>query len=267
MSRGSNPSIRTTPWRLNAAAFGVPQHRIRYFLVAAAPNVPFPAKPEPEYGDLHGTFDDEALPPIRLDEAIQDLPPREPDSGEGADAWPGNGRADERSRRRYLVKFGILSDARVLYNHTVRYHNPRDLELYALLRPGENSQDAIDTYGRDDLMRYRRDAFQDKYNRLPPDRPSKTIVSHLAKDGNGYIHPTQPRSISIREAARLQSFPDDYAFCGSPRDQWMQRALQAVVGLGARLGGVSVSEKSDRRVIMTTGCCYTSTTLVRQHYT
>ena len=96
------------------------------------------------------------------------------------------------------------------------------MELYGLLRPGENSQDAIDTYRRDDLMRYRRDGFHDKYNRLPPDRPSKTIVSHLAKDGNGYIHPTQTRSISVREAARLQSFPDDYAFCGAPADQWVQ---------------------------------------------
>jgi DNA (cytosine-5)-methyltransferase 1 len=72
------------------------------------------------------------------------------------------------------------------------------------------------------LMRYRRDVFDDKYARLRGDQPSKTIVSHLAKDGNGYIHPTQVRSLSVREGARLQSFPDDYVFCGSPTDQWIQ---------------------------------------------
>ena len=211
----------TDVWRLNASAFGVPQHRLRYFLVAAATRQ-VPSPPEAEYVDVQGAFDDEALPPICLDEAIGDLPPREAGGGAGVEAWPDGSAATLRNRRRFLTKFGILSESRVIYNHAVRYHNPRDLELYGLLRPGEDSTHAIDTYGRDDLMRYRRDGFQDKYNRLPPDRPSKTIVSHLAKDGNGYIHPTQVRSISIREAARLQSFPDDYVFCGAPADQWVQ---------------------------------------------
>jgi site-specific DNA-cytosine methylase len=80
----------------------------------------------------------------------------------------------------------------------------------------------LERYGRDDLMRYRRDVFDDKYARLRGDRPSKTIVVHLAKGGNGYIHPTQVRSISVREAAWLQSFHDGYTFCGSPSDQWIQ---------------------------------------------
>jgi DNA (cytosine-5)-methyltransferase 1 len=71
-------------------------------------------------------------------------------------------------------------------------------------------------------MRYRRDVFDDKYYRLRPDWPCKTIVSHLAKDGNGYVHPHQARSISVREAARVQSFADDYVFCGAPSDQWAQ---------------------------------------------
>jgi len=57
---------------------------------------------------------------------------------------------------------------------------------------------------------------------LRPDRPSKTIVSHLAKDGNSYIHPRQTRSITVREAARVQSFRDDYVFTGSVSDQWVQ---------------------------------------------
>src|SRR5262249_28414724 len=104
----------------------------------------------------------------------------------------------------------------------VRYHNPRDLELYALLHPGEDSIHFIGNHGREDLIRYRKDVFDDKYARLRGDRSSKTIVSHLAKDGNGYIHPTPVRSISLREAARLQSFHDGYICCGSSSDQWVQ---------------------------------------------
>lgn len=70
-------------------------------------------------------------------------------------------------------------------------------------------------------MRYRADVFDDKYARLRGHCPCRTIVADLAKDGNGYIHPSQARSISFREAARVQSFRDDYVFCGSPSDQWV----------------------------------------------
>jgi DNA (cytosine-5)-methyltransferase 1 len=71
-------------------------------------------------------------------------------------------------------------------------------------------------------MSYRRDIFHGKYARLRGDRPCKPIVAHLAKDGNGYIHPTQVRSLSLREAARVQSFPDGHVSCGSSSDQWVQ---------------------------------------------
>ena len=93
------------------------------------------------------------------------------------------------------------------------------LDLAALSIGVHGNEDAVER-GLDHLMRYRKDVFDDKYFRLRDDRPGKTIVSHLAKDGNGYIHPTQVRSISIREGARIQSFRDDFVFCGAPSDQW-----------------------------------------------
>lgn len=212
---------RTAIWKLNAAAFGVPQERMRCFLVASRDALP--AQPRGEYQDVHRhDLDVDALPPISLREAIFDLPPRGPGSGMGAERWERDTGATTSAHRRYLAKFRLLSDSKLIYNHCVRYHNPRDLELYALLRPGEDSVHAVERHGRADLMRYRQDVFDDKYARLRGDRPSKTIVSHLAKDGNSYIHPEQIRSISIREAARLQSFSDGFVFCGSPSDQWVQ---------------------------------------------
>ena len=56
-----------------------------------------------------------------------------------------------------------------------------------------------------------------RYHVLEPNEPSTTIIAHLYKDGNRFIHydPTQQRSITVREAARLQSFPDDFNFVGN----------------------------------------------------
>jgi DNA (cytosine-5)-methyltransferase 1 len=94
-------------------------------------------------------------------------------------------------------------------------------------------------------MRYRTDAFDDKYARLRGDLPSRTIVSHLSKDGNGFIHPEQVRSISVREAARLQSFRDDYVFCGTASDQYHQVG-NAVPPLLAREIGRSLLDSISR---------------------
>jgi DNA (cytosine-5)-methyltransferase 1 len=214
---------QTAVWQLNAAAFGIPQDRTRCFLVASADLTP-PPSPTPEYQDIRRTgFDVDALPPVTLDEALLGLPAVKAGAGTGVERWTrSRNPEDERRARRYLSKHRLTSGSELIFNHFARYNNERDLELYRLLRPGEDSVHAIERHGRADLMRYRVDVFDDKYARLRGDRPSKTIVSHLANDGNGYIHPREVRSITVRESARLQSFPDDYVFCGSPSDQWVQ---------------------------------------------
>ena len=212
---------RTAVWKLNAAAFGVPQERLRYFLVAARGRS-LPAFPEGDYQASQQEVPPDALPPVTLDEAIFDLPERAADSGAAVARWTSDHATADKRSRRYLSKFRILDNAELLYNHTVRYHNPRDLELYELLRPGEDSVHFLERHQRADLMRYRSDVFDDKDARLLGRNPCKTIVAHLAKDGNGYVHPTQSRSITAREGARVQSFHDRYMFCGSPGDQWRQ---------------------------------------------
>jgi DNA (cytosine-5)-methyltransferase 1 len=182
-----------------------------------------PARPAQEYQDVRrADIDLDALPAVGFAEAVFDLPAREAGTGVAVERWDPVVAPTDPRYRRYLSKFGVVRPSRLLFQHTVRYHNPDDLERYALLRPGEDYMQLVERHNRVDLMHYRKDVFDDKYLRLRGDRPCKTIVAHLAKDGNGYIHPTQVRSISLREGARAQSFHDAYVFCGSPSHQWVQ---------------------------------------------
>lgn len=88
-----------------------------------------------------------------------------------------------------------------------RAHNEKDLAIFEMLPQGGKYMDLPE-----ELRRYRDDIFEDKYKRLKWDEPSWTLTAHMRKDCLAYIHPTQVRSISVREAARLQSFPDDFVF-------------------------------------------------------
>ena len=105
-----------------------------------------------------------------------------------------------------------------LYNHKNRYNNERDIEIYRRLPQGANSlHESIA-----DIMPYKRrnEIFKDKYFKLDESQICKTITSHMKFDCNMYIHPWEARGLSPREAARIQTFPDDYKFLGKFSDQW-----------------------------------------------
>jgi DNA (cytosine-5)-methyltransferase 1 len=92
-------------------------------------------------------------------------------------------------------------------NHMCRAHNDKDLHIFSIMPQG-----GIYKNIPDELKRYSERSFEDKYKRLHWDKPSWTLTAHMQKDCLAYIHPTQTRSISVREAARLQSFPDHFIF-------------------------------------------------------
>ena len=102
-------------------------------------------------------------------------------------------------------------------DHITREVRADDAEAFALLGEGDRYESLPDH-----LRRYRSDIFSDKYNRLGWDGLSRTITAHLAHDGYWYIHPEQSRTLSVREAARLQTFPDWFRFAGTPTQRFRQ---------------------------------------------
>ena len=107
-----------------------------------------------------------------------------------------------------------------LFNHKARYVNDTNYDIYRLLEPGDDASDEKIA----DIMPYkhRLHCFKDKYYKLMPDKPSRTITAHLRMDCHSHIHPFQIRAITPREAARCQSFPDDYLFLGAYLKTYMQ---------------------------------------------
>ncbi len=121
-----------------------------------------------------------------------------------------------------------------LYNHKNRYNNSRDLEIFRRLPQGANSLHEsiadIMPYGR------RNDIFKDKYFKLCEDQVCKTITSHMKYDCNMYIHPWEARGLSPREAARVQTFPDDYVLYGAQNSWYAQVGNAVPVKLAEAIG-------------------------------
>jgi DNA (cytosine-5)-methyltransferase 1 len=118
----------------------------------------------------------------------------------------------------YLNQFELRNGVDFVSQHIARPHNDRDLEIYKI---------AIKKWQKKERLKYpdlpselkthkNEKSFVDRYKVVDPDGYSHTMVAHIAKDGHHYIYPDtkQVRSLSVREAARIQSFPDDFFFEG-----------------------------------------------------
>ena len=120
----------------------------------------------------------------------------------------------------YLEQFELRNGIDILTQHVARPHRELDKEIYKEAVRKWNLKKERLNYNdlAEDLKTHQnRTSFFDRFKVVAADLPySQTVVAHIAKDGHYYIHPDikQNRSISVREAARLQSFPDDYYFEG-----------------------------------------------------
>jgi len=203
---------------VDAWTYEVPQHRQRLVLVGIRDAGEF-IWPEPS--EL-----------VTVRDAIGDLPVLRAKRDEiGAVALPYGGAKTDFQRR--ARKDCVGENADIVHDHVTRAVRDDDLEAFRLMKPGTLYSDLPAK-----LRRYRADIFDDKYNRLDWNDLSRTITAHIAKDGYWYIHPQQHRTLTVREAARIQTFPDHFRFAGSRSHQFAQignavpPALAEVVGTG-----------------------------------
>lgn len=126
----------------------------------------------------------------------------------------------EGSKNEYLKLINKGRKIPYIFNHKARYVSDVNYEIYSKLNPGDDATDEKIA----DIMPYahRNHCFKDKYYKLHADRPCRTITAHLRMDCHSHIHPTQVRALTPREAARVQSFPDDYLFWGAYLKTYMQ---------------------------------------------
>lgn len=187
---------------LDASKFGVPQRRLRIFLVGVRSDL-----------DLEPVFPKQTSRRLTtVGEAISDLPVLEPIAMPLRAKSSGPKQVDRELSYRCEPESGYQKIMRRyngdrVCNHLCRAHNYEDLKIFGMLRQGDKYRDIPEEY-----MRYRVDIFDDKYKRLIWSEPSWTLTAHMRKDCLAYVHPLQNRSISVREAARIQSFPDNFVF-------------------------------------------------------
>lgn len=188
--------------------YGVPQERKRIIILGLS------KKEYPNAQELLEKFYFEILPSYKTSkkatvfEAISNLPKWYP-LGEG-----------------HNKKYAYYSDGIAFPNHTPRWQSKRDIEVFKLLtkdiESGKNEYVKIEKLKELYTRITGKNSNVHKYHVIQWNKPSNLIPAHLFKDGLRHIHPdsTQARTITVREAARLQTFSDDFIFSGSQADQF-----------------------------------------------
>ena len=224
---------RVTFYYRNVADFGVPQFRKRGLVIGNSMDLENPELTPTHYDPRTGVADSKK-PYETVRTAISDLPAIGAGEGKEFMRYPGSGQPTDYQMRRRIKSNGV-------YNHTARSHSERDLKIFRLLHPGQWIGELPEKYNP-----YRPDIFKDKIKKQPWDRPSSTILAHLSKDGLMFVHPDrkQNRSMTPREAARIQSFDDSYVFEG-PRTRQFIQIGNAVPPLFARRVALSIMKKME----------------------
>lgn len=190
---------------VDASKYGVPQRRKRVILLGVRKDLDSLDSIYDKIDDFYNVI----LPKyqqkeVTVGEAIDDLPKISP-------IWDEKKRTNKKA---YTYQKGINW-------HIPRYHNLRDMDIYKMLAEDIETGEKKYTNAAAITKIYEQKVGSKspihRYHVLRKNEPSTTIIAHLYKDGNRFIHydSSQARSITPREAARLQSFDDDFNFIGS----------------------------------------------------
>lgn len=195
---------------IDSSKYGVSQKRQRLFVFGH--NLPEKSK------SFFGILADYVQPPITIKDLFYDLPPLF-SNGSSSQSFV---MSQTNSKDSFYQPDKIIP----LSQHFLRPVSKNDSDIYRIV--AERRQKGLSTkYSQlpPALQTHNNKTdFLDRYKCVDLNSISHTVVAHLSKDGHYYIHPDplQNRSISIREAARIQSFPDDYFFEGSRTDAYRQ---------------------------------------------
>ncbi len=195
---------------LDSSEYGVLQKRRRVILIGTRKN-------------LKNNFDFSSIPKIKNKYLVTDLftDLHHLQAGQCSNKYT-------QKTNKYLKKYGIRNEENFVTCHEARPHNERDLMIYkAVVELWNKNQVRLKYSELPEKLRTHKNikSFLDRFKVVAGNTPhSHTMVSHIAKDGHHYIHPDikQNRSLTVREAARIQSFPDNYFFEGPRTSQFTQ---------------------------------------------
>lgn len=216
---------------LEAQNYGLPQNRRRLIFIGNRMGV----KPQAIFDEI----DKQKRSPFVLRDALEGLPKLKVKKQKGKSGVENYESGLTVRDLTYTINdfYRFINGEKVidkLYNHKNRYNNPRDLEIFRRLpQGGDSTHESIA-----DIMPYtrRNNIFKDKYYKLEEGKICKTITSHMKYDCNMYIHPWEARGLSPREAARIQTFPDDYVFQGAQNSWYAQIGNAVPVKLAEVIG-------------------------------
>lgn len=216
---------------LGAAYYGVPQMRWRTIILGLrGKQLPAGAFPEPAYHapikpNFTSTFDGQQLIKMpdetatihftTVEEAIGDLPPLK--AGERGSLIKEYAKAPtcDYQKRARTGSSGV-------YNHEAPRLSKANLERLRFIKPGGNWTDIPDELLPKGMQHARKTDHTKRYGRVMPDGLASTILTKCDPHWGAYFHYSQERSFTVREAARIQSFPDHYIFKGSLSEQFAQ---------------------------------------------
>jgi DNA (cytosine-5)-methyltransferase 1 len=215
----------------NAADYGVPQTRKRMILIGSRHSNINYIPPEIKFYPNNSSIAKKSNKYVTVKEAIDDLP-------KITDNW----RTDECKYSKFLKlsKYQTLMREKTngsVKNNICRMTNERAKKVFKHMKQGSKYMDLPKKIRN--ILPFREDIFHDRLKKLVNNKPSWTVIAHIGMDGYMYIHPNEIRTLSVREAARLQSFPDDFIFLGTQMQTYHQVG-NAVPALLAKVLATSI---------------------------
>ncbi len=212
---------------LNSMNFGVAQSRERLIYIAVRNDIAYSKHVTPEvlFQQIESNCSNNSI--VNLSAALEYIKPLDAPRAKGQTEIDDDKtgmkvglNTYDSCGNSYLARINQGRELPYVFNHKARYCSDVNYEIFKRLNQGEDATNPKIA----DIMPYarRNGIFKDKYFKLYADRPCRTITAHLKMDCLSHIHPYQIRSITPREAARVQSFPDDYLFLGAYLKTYMQ---------------------------------------------